>query len=129
MAARAQQVMPFDLSRTHHTFSKMPTGGVETVIVTDPSDAKDIALIRAHLRMEAQRFRQGDYADPARIHGMDMAGVHQLAASAAEVSVDYADLPNGGHISYSASDPALISALHAWFDRQTSDHAMPGMGG
>lgn len=30
---------------------------------------------------------------------------------------------------YSSTEPALVDALHAWFDRQNTDHAMPGMGG
>jgi hypothetical protein len=29
----------------------------------------------------------------------------------------------------SSTDPALVSALHAWFDGQVADHSMPVMGG
>lgn len=129
MAARGQQVMPFDLTRTTHTFTKTGNGGIERVVVNDPADTRDLTLIRAHLQKEAERFRSGDYADPAKIHGTNMPGVNELAAGAARVNVDYAVTTHGAQITYSSTEPGLISALHAWFDRQTSDHAMPGMGG
>lgn len=129
MAARARQVMPFDLNRTKHTFTKTADGGTEVVVVKQAGDTRDLALIRSHLRTVAAEFRKGDYSDPARIHGMDMPGVKELEAGASRVNVDYADIPDGGRIRYSSTDPALVSALHAWFDRQISDHSMPGMGG
>jgi hypothetical protein len=129
MAGRAQQVMPFDLGRTTHTFTKTTDGGIQQVVVDDPADHENLVLIRSHLRMEAAQFRTGNYADPARIHGMDMPGVAELQAGATHVKVEFAEIPNGAQIAYSATTPELISALHAWFDRQVTDHAMPGMGG
>jgi hypothetical protein len=129
MAARAQQVMPFDLNRTTHTFTQTPQGGVEKVVVNEPSDTRDRDLIRAHLQTEAQNFRHGNYSDPAKIHGMDMPGVNELKQGAARVTVVSAQTPDGAQITYTSTEPTLISALHAWFDRQASDHSIPGMGG
>lgn len=126
---RAAQVMPFDLNATTHTFTKNETGGVELVIVNDPADYHNLTLVRSHLLQEAERFRQGDYSDPAAIHGMDMPGLNELRSGAARVDVSYEAVANGAQITYSSSDPTLIDALHAWFDRQTTDHAMTGMGG
>ncbi len=129
MAARAQQVMPFDLSRTTHTFTQTADGGVQSVTVNDSADTQDLTLIRAHLSDEAEQFRKGDYSDPAKIHGMDMGGVKDLEQGAARVSVVYADISGGGQVTYTSTEPGLVSAIHAWFDRQSTDHAMPGMGG
>lgn len=129
MTVRAEQVMPFDLDRTIHTFTKIATGGVETVVVKDPADDRNLALIRSHLRTESEQFRKGDYSDPAKIHGMDMPGMKQLAEGADRVNVVYEDVPGGAQITYSSTEPALVSAIHAWFDRQTADHRMIGMGG
>lgn len=129
MANRAAQVMPFDLARTTHTFTKTDVGGVEKVVVSDSTDTRDVALIRSHLAEEATLFRSGNYSDPAKIHGMDMPGLKELEAGAARVTVTYADLPDGAQITYSSDEPALIAALHSWFDRQVADHGMPGMGG
>ena len=129
MAAHAKQVMPFDLNRTRHTFTKTRNGGVQTVVVIDASDGRDRDLIRSHLRTEAENFRRGNYSDPAKIHGMDMPGVNELAQGAARVRVEFKEIAGGAQITYTAADPALIAALHAWFDRQTGDHGLPGMGG
>jgi len=129
MTARALQVMPFDLTRTTHTFTKTDTGGVEKVVVNDPSDTRNLGLIRSHLGKEADLFRTGNYSDPAKIHGMDMPGLKELEAGAARVNVAYADLPNGAQITYSSTEPGLVAAIHSWFDRQVADHGMPGMGG
>jgi hypothetical protein len=126
---RAAQVMPFDLSRTHHTFSKTDRGGVQTVVADDPADGRNVGLIRAHLSHEAAEFRKGNFSDPAKIHGMEMPGLQELEAGATRVDVRYRDVPDGGEITYTSDEPDLVQALHAWFDRQTSDHAMPGMGG
>jgi predicted nucleotidyltransferase len=60
---------------------------------------------------------------------MDMAGVKDLEQGAARVSVVYDEIPGGAQVSYTSTEPALVTALHAWFDRQSTDHAMPGMGG
>jgi hypothetical protein len=129
MAARAQHVMPFDLNRTTHTFTKTVDGGIQRVVVNDTSDTRDADLIRSHLLAEARSFRRGDYSDPAKIHGMRMPGVTELEHGAGRVKVRYSRIPGGARIAYSSTEPALVAALHAWFDRQSSDHSHPGMGG
>lgn len=129
MTTKASHVMPFDLTRTTHTFVTAPSGGVERVVVNDRADTRNKALIRSHLSKEAVLFAEGDYSDPTTIHGMDMPGVTELTAGADRVAVDFAEVDGGAQITYSSSDPALVSAIHAWFDRQVADHGMPGTGG
>ena len=93
--ARGSTVMPFDQERTTHVFRATPTGGVQQVVAKRANDTGQIGLIRAHLRKEARRFSAGNFADPMAI---------------------------GARITYRATDPALISALHDWFDAQLMDH-------
>ena len=50
VAARGARVMPFDLEQTKHIFQPMDDGGLQTVIAKDPSNAGQVALIRAHLQ-------------------------------------------------------------------------------
>jgi hypothetical protein len=128
MADRAASVMPFDLNATTHTFTKTDTGGVEQVVANDPADQRNVFLIREHLLTEADRFAQGDYTDPAAIHGAAMPGLQELVAGAERVQVRYEQVPSGARITYSSADAVLVAALHAWFDAQNSDHHMPGMG-
>jgi hypothetical protein len=125
--------MPFDLDRTTHVFVKRKDGGVQTVVAKTSEDLGEVASVRRHLREEATRFRRGEFADPAAIHGMEMPGLAQLRNGVEKVQIRYADVRAGGRIRYSTSDPALVRALHLWFDAQLMDHgadaapAMPAM--
>jgi hypothetical protein len=122
VASRGREVMPFDLDRTTHRFAKTATGGVQTVVADDPADSGQIRLIRGHLAEEAARFGRGDFGDPASIHGAGMPGLRELTAGHRNVRTAYADLPDGARITYTATDPALVRALHSWFDAQVADH-------
>ncbi len=122
VAQKGTEVMPFDLEETTHVFEKTETGGVQKVVADGPTGAEQVALIREHLEEEAAAFRRGDLSDPAEIHGEDMPGLEGLEAGAEEVDIRYSDLPDGAKIVYETGDPALVAALHDWFDAQVSDH-------
>ncbi len=122
VARRGAAVMPFDLERTKHVFTKRSGGGIQTVVAEDPDDSEQVALVRAHLGKEAEKFRRGQLDDPGKIHGMEMPGLAELDAGAGRIGIVYADVSAGGQIRYRTDDPALVSALHAWFDAQVSDH-------
>jgi hypothetical protein len=122
VAARGAEVMPFDLERTTHIFEPQTDGGLQQVVADDSGDAEQIALIRSHLQEEATKFQRGDFSDPAAIHGDAMPGLAELRRGHAQIDVAYSELPNGAQIRYTTDDPAVISALHAWFAAQLSDH-------
>jgi hypothetical protein len=122
VAERGAEVMPFDLDATTHRFTKTPDGGVQTVTADDPADQTQIGLIRDHLRTETDNFSRGDFDDPARIHGMDMPGVDELSAGYERITVSYSEVPAGAELTYTTSEPELVDAIHAWFDRQVMDH-------
>ena len=124
VAKRGAHVMPFSLEQTTHIFSKTEKGGMQSVIVKDSSNAEHIKLIREHLSKISQEFIQGDFSDPAKIHGEDMPGLVELkAAQPGLIKIVYRELPNGAEIDYSTDDTKLIEAIHKWFDAQLSDHA------
>ncbi|MGZ5030682.1 MAG: aspartate carbamoyltransferase [Methylobacter sp.] len=128
---RGMHVMPFDLKQTKHIFNKTETGGMQQVIVKDPSNSKQIKLIQQHLTKTSGEFSRGDFSDPEKIHGKEMPGLAVLrSAKPGQLQVQYKELANGAEITYSAEDKALITAIHQWFDAQLADHdpnAMPGM--
>ncbi|MBE1489607.1 aspartate carbamoyltransferase [Plantactinospora soyae] len=129
VAERGESVMPFDLDRTTHHFVKTDGGGVQTVVADNPRDAGQVDLVREHLRQEADSFRRGDFSDPANIHGGQMPGLAVLRDSAGKITIGYETTADGARITYTASDPAIVTALHAWFDAQVGDHgvhATPG---
>ena len=122
VAVKGAKVMPFDLEQTTHVFQKLDDGGLQKVVVKDPSKKKQVALIQSHLKEESEKFRKGDFSDPAKIHGEDMPGLAQLKAGAAKIDIRYTALPDGAQIRYTAKDSKLVTALHRWFDAQLSDH-------
>jgi hypothetical protein len=122
VAARGAKVMLFDLEQTTHVFQKLEDGGLQKVVVKDPSNKKQIALIQAHLKEESEKFRKGDFSDPAKINGEDMPGLAELKAGARKIDVRYTALPDGAQIRYTTKDPKMVMALHQWFTAQLSDH-------
>jgi hypothetical protein len=122
VAERGKEVMPFDLDATTHTFTDTDDGGVQVVTADDPTDERQVELIRGHLREERERFARGDFDDPAAIHGEDMPGVAELAAGYDRITVTYAEHPAGAELRYTTDEPALVEAVHAWFERQVMDH-------
>lgn len=122
VAARGATVMPFDLDRTTHVFTPLAGGGVQEVHADPPVDGEQVRLIREHLLEERDRFAAGDFDDPAAIHGDDMPGLAVLRARYAQVDVRYVELPDGARLVYETDEPAVIAALHDWFDAQVADH-------
>ena len=117
----SEKVMPFSMQSSKHVFIPTATGGVQTVLVPGGNRAQ-IGLVRSHLHKEAVAFARGDFRDPASIHGGDMPGLQAMHAGSNRITVRYADVPNGAKITYATADPALVSALHAWFKAQVNDH-------
>jgi hypothetical protein len=117
-----EQVMPFDLNKTLHIFEMTESGGIQQVVIRNPTDRDQVPLIQQHLRHEAMRFSSGDYSDPTSLHGSEMPGVKELAEGAARIRIEYEPLTNGAQIVFSTGDLRLITALHRWFGAQLSDH-------
>jgi len=127
---RGVHVMPFDLELTTHVFSKSATGGIQKVIVKDVTNTKQINLVREHLSKILCEFQQGNFSNPAKIHGDTMPGLEALRkAKPKEINFVYKDLPNGAEITYFTKNPNLITAIHQWFDAQLSDHARHAISG
>jgi hypothetical protein len=118
----AHSVMPFDIDKTVHIFKMTESGGVQQVIAKDADANDQIASIQQHLRHEAERFQNGDYSDPATLHGADMPGLRDLRAGASHIKVSYAALSVGAEITFETSDLHLITAIHRWFGAQLSEH-------
>lgn len=128
VAARGATVMPFDLEKTVHVFEKLDKGGLQRVVVKDLSNKEQISLIQSHLKEESEKFGRGDFSDPAKIHGQDMPGLTELKSGAGNIEVVYTPLPDGAQIRYTTKDPALVMAIHHWFDAQLSDHGRHASG-
>jgi hypothetical protein len=122
--------MPFTPSATQHVFTKTEQGGVQRVVAKSASDAGQIELIQGHLRDIQHQFLAGDFSGPAHIHGQEMPGLAELkAAPKGQLQIDFQEVPAGAELTYRTRDPALVQALHRWFDAQLSDHGADAMAG
>ena len=124
IAERGSHVMPFDLEKTTHIFSKTDTGGIQQVIAKDKSDTEQINLIRSHLSAITKEFKQGNFSNPEKIHGASMPGLAELrTAKTGQIKIEYKELPDGAEITYATHIEKLKLSIHQWFDAQLSDHA------
>ena len=87
------------------SFRHLRMAGSQKVVAKDPSNKKQIALIQAHLKEESQKFRKGDFSDPAKIHGEDMPGLAELKTGSGRVNVLTRALPDGAQIRYTSERP------------------------
>jgi predicted outer membrane protein len=122
VAARGPNVMPFDLTQTLHDFQSVKDGGILTVTANDPKNKTQVQLVREHLQKEFQKFSQGNFSDPASLHGENMPGLSVMATGIKRIKINYTSLPNGARLTFVTSDPTLISAIHQWFTAQRMDH-------
>lgn len=130
VATLGLDVMPFSLKATTHVFTKSRDGGMQQVVAKDVSDATQTRLVREHLLEIKTQFQKGDFSGPSHIHGNDMPGLAQLkAAKPGQISITYRDVDGGAELTYRTGNPELVSALHAWFDAQLSDHGADAMEG
>lgn len=130
VARRGPDVMPFSLAATKHVFTKTVDGGRQRVVARKAGDAAQVRLVRQHLREIESQFREGDFSGPAHIHGTDMPGLAQLqAAPRGAIAISYRDVPGGAELAYRTADPALVAAVHDWFDAQVSDHGRDAQAG
>lgn len=130
VARRGADVMPFSLEATTHVFTKTAQGGKQRVVAKDPRNAQQVRLVRQHLREIEMQFRRGDFSGPAHIHGNDMPGLERLQiARPGAIAIAYRNVPGGAELAYRSADAQLVSALHAWFDAQLSDHGKDAMAG
>lgn len=97
---------------TLHLYRENLDGGAQVVVAHHVAESL-VRRIRTELRNEASRYARGAYPDPAGA-GKTPA-VARLHAGAARVSVTYADIKDGGTITFVTKDPSLVSAIHAWF--------------
>lgn len=123
IAERGKDVMPVSLAATTHIFTKTSKGGLQRVVAKNLADIDQAQLVRRHLQELQQQFLKGDYSSPSHIHGKNMPGLRELRfARKGEIALGYQEVGGGAELSYGTHNPALVAALHKWFDAQLSDH-------
>lgn len=108
-----------------HKFDALADGG-RIELQRDENDTRDVATIRTHLKEIRAAFERGDFSTPAFVHAQEVPGTKVMAARRAHIRYAYADLPQGGEVRISTTDPEALRAIHEFVAYQRSDHRAGG---
>jgi hypothetical protein len=122
---RGKQAMGVDQYSSTHKFDALADGG-RIELQRDTDDKEGVATIRAHMRDIAKAFASGDFSTPAFVHMQDVPGTKVMAARRAVIKYEARDLPRGGEVRITTSDPEALKAIHEFMAFQRSDHHAGG---
>lgn len=67
-------------------------------------------------------FSQGDFNAPMLIHARTPPGVPTMKKLRSEIQYRVEDVPNGGRVRVSSSNPKAVAAIHDFLRFQIQDH-------
>ena len=122
MQTRGAHVMGVNQYTSAHVFEDLPDGGRIVLERADAANTADIKRIRAHMREIADAFRAGDFTKPFEVHAQTVPGTDVLAQKRSAISYEVSDLPRGGEVRITTSDPAAVAAVHDFLAFQRGAH-------
>ena len=122
---RGEEAMGVDQYTSTHRFD-MLVDGARIELQRDTEDPAGVETIRAHLQAIRDAFAAGDFSIPAFVHEMPVPGTEVLAARKDVIRYTYQDLPRGGELRITTTDPEALEALRAFVDFQRQDHRAGG---
>src|SRR5690606_35501505 len=125
LQARGAEAMGVDQFTSTHRFDALPDGA-RIELQRDVEDPAGVETIRAHLREIATRFAAGHFDVPAFGHARDMPGTRVMAERREAITYTYRDLPRGGEVRITTSDPEALRAVHEFMAAQRGDHRAGG---
>lgn len=127
MQKRGAMAMGVDQTTSTHSFDALPDGG-RIELLRDLDDSLGIAQIRAHLRLIQHAFQAGDFSTPQFVHMQAMPGTAVMARKHDVIAYGYHDLPRGGEVVMTTTDPEALAAIHAFMGAQRMEHHASGAG-
>lgn len=118
---RGGMAMGVDQYTSQHKFESTAEGG-RISLQRDSDDSLGVAQIRAHMRLIQHAFEAGDFSTPAFVHQREMPGTSVLTRKRGLISYRYEDLPRGGAVVISSSDPEARKAIADFLEAQRADH-------
>lgn len=105
---------------THH-FESLPEGG-RIELQRDVVDSADMAEIRRHLEAITAAFERGDFRIPGMVHDQAVPGTAVMAVKRDRIHYQFRELPRGGEVRITSSDPEAIAAIHDFLAFQRQEH-------
>ncbi len=122
---RGAQVMGVDQHTSSHQFEVLPDGG-RIALERDVDDTAGVRTIRAHLRGIARAFATGDFSPSASVHAQTVPGTALMRARRGSIRYDFRELPRGGEVRITTTDPAALRAVHEFLGFQRGEHRVGG---
>jgi hypothetical protein len=121
-AARMDEAIVFDQTKTTQHVRLLSDGGVIELTTNSPSDGVGRDAIRQHLvKMEAM-FKQGDFRVPTIVYGQTPPGVATMKRLKNQLRYTVENLPEGGEVRITTSNPEARSAVYDFLRFQIREH-------
>jgi hypothetical protein len=121
LQARGKMGMGVDQYASAHRFDVLPDGGRIALEMKD-SDSLSVAQIRAHMKLIEHAFQAGDFSTPEFVHARAMPGTEIMSRNKVLIRYTYADLPGGGEVRITTTDPQSLAAIREFLTAQRGDH-------
>ena len=136
LQARGKMAMGVDQYASAHRFDITADGG-RIALEMKGDDSLSVAQIRAHLKLIelatdviwSRETETGDFSTPEFVHLREMRGTAVMSAKKEVIKYIYADLPRGGEVRITSSDPEALAAIREFIRAQRGDHHAGGHGG
>ena len=114
--------MGVDQYTSQHVFESLPNGG-RVVLQRKEGDPEGAATIRAHMLTIAAAFGRGDFALPGFVHATgEVPGTEVMRRLSRDIVYSPRDLPDGGELIISSTNPEAVAAIHEFLAFQRMDH-------
>lgn len=97
--------------KVRSTFSADVTGGAIQMVATDLGDTATTAQIRGQLQDMVKRVKSGDYTRPPFLDAQVKPELESLRPFAEHITLQFEELPAGGKVLISATQPDAIGAV------------------
>jgi hypothetical protein len=124
MQSRGRTAMGVDQYVSTHRFEPLPDGG-RIELRAAAGDSVGAATIRAHFRTLAEAFSAGDFSTPEFVHAEPVPGTEVMAERKSKIRYRPFDLPAGGGLRITTTDPAAVAAVHRFLAFQSREHRTP----
>jgi hypothetical protein len=119
---RGDKAMGFSHEKTTHHFRLLADGGAIEVTANDPADATSREQVRGHLAHIAKLFADGNFAIPMLVHAQKPPGSESMQQLREQIQYGYEEMPAGGRVRISTTNPKALAAVHEFLRFQIEDH-------
>ena len=107
---------------TQHSFRLFADGGAIEL------RGNDAAMIQKHMREVTSDFSRGDFAKPLFVHGVMPDGAARMKELGDAIAYKFEELPDGGRIRITTTNPDALKAVHDFLRFQIKDHGTKDSG-